>query len=1005
MPSSLTPFLKQIAEKLVAHSQTHNIPLSDMCVVLPSQRACMYFKHYLTEVVGGNVLAPTTLMMEDFVTRLANIEIADNISLLLELFRTYKEFDKNIAHNLEAFAPLGTVILRDFGMIDKNLTHEQAKAMFEYLQDVKAIERWSKELGEDSPLSKGEKSKLLDDYFAFWQYLQATYFRFKEKLLAQNRCYSGLAYSIVYQNIAKLWQQSDFQYIVFAGFNQFNKTEENIILWLVERKKAGIYWDIDDYYMNNPFQEAGKSIQHYIDDLKEVGYELEDFGIKENNIATQTKKIRIVGSNYVATQAKTASLVLEEYLKDFFKDEKTVEQLIERINYVGILLPDEDLLFPLLQSLPTQLLEAQKTSYAKTRRNLINITMGAGMKTTMLFKLIEYIFNLQQNIKRVESTPQAPSNGSFYYKDVLNILQHPLVRFIDEEQQLFDTTQNEIKYIYANNLVRIDIQSLLVRVGANGFLTALFADWQNNTANAIHYFYKLIQAINFTSSAEDTYSLIEREFLLKFYNTLKRLEGLPEIQQNDFNISTFKHFLFELLAGISVPFTGEPISAVQLMGMMETRAIDFEKVIILSCNEGIFPQGKVVDSIIPFDVRRTFKMPTYQDTDSLTAYRFYRLLQRANEITLIYSQTSGDIRSQSGERSRFITQILHELKNYPNIEIIEETTPTVLPEINYTEAVVKDETLIELIKKRLKDGRSPSALISYLTNPIEFFFQYILKIQEMTEVEESLNSRTFGILLHGTLETLFKPYLQQTITADTLYTLQEDTALIEMSLKTFAATDDALKGMQMEEGKNYILNRVIVQLCANFLKKEAELLAEKKSDLHIVGLEMTLEHSLQIPLSSGETVTFRLVGTADRIDIKNNTLRVIDYKTGSFKKNNLKATNTDELFRKPEKSKIIQLLLYKYLVIKALNKDTFPLPENIKHAIVDIESGFYFFKKLSDGYILYELDEEPKDRNEFCSYVEDFIVRIVNDLLSNKPFTSLLIEDEEETEDTEVSND
>ncbi len=454
------------------------------------------------------------------------------------------------------------------------------------------------------------------------------------------------------------------------------------------------------------------------------------------------------------------------------------------------------------------------------------------------------------------------------------------------------------------------------------------------------------------------------------------------------NLRIFKHFLYEILRNKRIPFTGEPLAPLQIMGAIESRTLDFENVIIMSCNEGIFPKGKVVNSIIPMDLRRTFRLPTHLETDATEAYTFYRLFHRAKNIYLIYSTSPAAV--GGAEKSRFLTQVKAELGKLPNIQIAEKQLVMQLPEnkIEHLE-VEKEPILIQKVEEYLQKGITPSFVNMYIRNPLEFFQRKILKLREPDEIEENMMVNTFGTIVHEFLDKKFKPYIGKEVSEEVIKSVYENRNQVLKEIE--ALIREFRGGMITASGKNYILKHVAQYLIHTFL----ELQVQKESPYYLVNQENTLSHTLKTTLKDGRTYRVRLWGKADRIDIiQNQVIRVVDYKTGTYHDADLRANEMKDLFLNPDKAKIIQLLVYKYLLIKNLQtKKITNLPPsfNTSNLILEhrkyIKSGFFFFRKLFDGFKEYQIKDEPQSTAEFLNYVEKFMTILVSDMLdTGKPF-------------------
>lgn len=948
------PFLKHVAQSLF--EQYESMELSNLLIVLPSRRACRYFKYYLATCSEKPLLSPEVLSMADFMRKQSKLASVDSISLLFKLYQVYKRFDKTPDHNLEKFAPLGMAMLKDFNLIDMNLTPEKAGELFEYLEESKAIERWAEELGSDREF---KKTASLDQYFMFWEALRQTYLHFRNELLQESKAYHGLAFRWVFEHLDEIIPKLPFEQIIFAGFSQLTHVEFQVMQKLVEEQKARIFWDTDKYYTEGNIQEAGEYFRifrkHYIADHP-------DF--HNVQIGSFEQHIEIVKTGEPITQVKFLAAELKKAVS-----EGNISA--DSINKIGILLPDETLLVPLLHSIPDVELEG------KSLAELTNITMGLSFQQSNLFHWLELWFRLQLNARQ-EGTMEI----AFYHQDILKLLSHPFAGISGETRK---AAQAVGQWLRSENKVYASPEELILKASSEPFFALIFSPWKEDFTQAIQQFLAFCKLIAEQLDAEE--QQMERFYLQEFYKAVQRLHDVLSVSPEKITLKTFRQFLFEILRSISIPFTGEPLGPVQIMGMLESRSLDFEQVFVLSCNDGILPKRKRPDSLIPFDLRSRFNLPTYRENDASFAYTFYRLFHKAKKVTLIYSDPA--IKPENGGMSRFLYQIKEEFSAFPKIKLTEKTIGLKVSVQQLDGPVIeKDDFTLNLIRERLEGGKSPSAISSYIRNPVEFYFDHILKLKEEELIEENLDAHTLGTLIHDTLELLLKPkdkLSHRDWLAEDFDPFFKEGFLLETILKV-GATSPEIKHMNLTKGKNYLLTKIAEKQIGVFLRKE-----QKTSPFRIVLAEDFLNHTIELNLSDGSTLNFKLGGKADRIDIIGNQLRVVDYKTGSFQKPHLKAESWEELFQKPEKGKIIQLMLYKYLLLKNLHSEAIApkIPSEWRLEQMEIKSGFFFFQSLSSGFVEYTLKDEPAEPNEFFTYVENFIRHWVEDLLNPaQPFTS-----------------
>ncbi|AFM04642.1 RecB family exonuclease [Bernardetia litoralis DSM 6794] len=1029
-PVSSLSFLQKVATKLYQEWKTD---ISDLHIVLPTRRACLYFKTFLSEIADETIFSPKVISLEDFIVGSSGLEIEDTSTLVFELYDSYQRFDKAVAGSLERFAPMAITMLSDFNLIDRNLV--KSHELFEYLDEVKTMERWGEMFGDaeqDSTISNLSK---IQEYYLFWENVEKTYNHFREKLESSNRAYSGLAFRWVYENLEQIIEDQRIECAVFVGFNQLYKAEELIIQKLEKLGKAKTYWDMDAFYIDAKWHEAGNYFRKFLQNGFIKGRR-EEVSFIENLIQTEKKEIEVISVVNTITQAKTAGHLLNEmieklvYKNEFFK-------FSQARNHTAVLLPDETMLLPMLYSLP-------KSSEGVNIQKLVNITMGVSLKNTPLFSLIKNLFQAQENMLRDEEQPL-----SVYHKDLQRILQHPYIRPMEEDEN------PPLKRMHDENIIYFSVKELS-DYKINGWLYGqLFEDWGKNERNpksddtdtgnihkALRSFFKIIEALahRFTQAE---FSL-ESEYLFEFYKLLKQVERMiityapneethignsifgeidEELSQKlnknkskssekqskktklkiPLKIESFERLLLELMRDRKIPFTGEPIAPIQIMGMLESRALDFENVIIISANEGIFPRGKVLNSSIPFDIRLQFKLPTHTEDDAAYSYNFYRLLQRSKKITLIYASDMEGMRG--GEPSRYVNQIKSELAHLENISFYESRLELPLPTFeNSTRIVEKTPAIIQRLEKYLtQEGLSPSYISRYLEEPMRFYEKKVLKLNEPPMMEEDLFQHTYGQVMHEALEELFEPLVGKEINEEWLDKTRKDKENLKLLVEKLITK--LAGGVMHDTGKNFLLKEVTQSLIPEFMRLQKE-----EAPIRLIALEQQLKNTITFDIKiDGQIrkIPLKLIGTADRIDIITTKegikrLQVIDYKTGKMDAAALKADTFEQLLS-DEKAKIIQLVLYKYLFIKTYQAGQIKhLPTDFSLEEYQIVSGFWFFRKLSSNFTPYHLKaEKDLTLDGFLAEVETFLQKVVENMLDAAiPFSDVIDVDiwEEEVE-------
>ncbi|MDB5261209.1 MAG: hypothetical protein JWQ14_490 [Adhaeribacter sp.] len=934
-------FLHQAAE-YIYNKYPENI--SQICVVLPTRRASIYFKNALAQVATEGIWSPEISSMEDFICRLAKVEILEPIHLQLDLFDIMQDLDPHI--EFDQFVAWASTLLEDFSRMDQEVV--DTKKLFEYVSEAKALERWD-------PHRLGfQISPLVQKYFKLWDNLEKTYEKLRRKLKAEKQAYAGMAYRYVAENIEELAGRTTCHQFIFIGLNAISRAEEIIIRTLLHDKKAEMLFDSDDFYMADTAQNrAGQFLKKY-----KKAWPLPDWKWQQNLLQTDTKEINAIAVANASMQGKIAG----QLLQDIRRQNPSAQ--------VAIVLPDETMLLPVLHSISEDIPD-------------YNVTMGLTFKGTPLYNLIDLLFDLH-----LTGVLQANANGyrvnMYHHLTVSKILTHPFIRryevylnslALNKSQQ--NLISNAAAEIIQKNRVLLSASELLQLGQEHPLFVALFKTWRN-CDDIIASFYDLIDLLKTVYQFQPE-NPIETEYLYIFYTLVKKLDSIFDCRQQKISVRSFKKFLYENIAQTRLPFSGEPISDIQVMGFLETRALDFENLIILSVNENILPQPKKHKSLMPYDVLKAFGLPTYAEQESMTSYYFYRLLQRAKKINLLYvlpSDTYG-----SGEKSRFILQIQHHLvPANPNITfrdltaVVEQHTSK-----NYEPDIIiqKDEQVLGSLRKALEKGFFPSHLNMYINCSLQYYFSKIAGIQETVEVEENIGADQFGNIVHKVLEDYFRPFQESKIlltAADVNKMLATLPKQVELAFKA-----GPLKHVP-EQGMNYLLAKIATQVLESYLKKEA---ASPDLPLHILSLEQKMEAVLPVEIG-GEMVWVKIAGKADRIDASEKAVRVIDYKTGLVTPADLKIRPEhvkEHLLTDRKYDKVRQLWLYRYLMAKQLEAEGGSMPPLPARRV---EAGIISFRNLNAGLMTSDIafsEEAAGTTVDFISATETYLKNFVREML------------------------
>ncbi len=912
-PSFLSKVSDHILEKYAEN-------LSDLCIVFPNRRAGLFLKNHLSDKLKKAFWSPTVFSIEDFICEIADRKIAENIRLIIELYDVHKKVEKEKAKSFDEFIRWGQVLLSDFNEVDLYLVN--ADDLFGYLSESKAISLWNT---DGKPLTEYQL-KYLHLYKSLASYYKELYLQ----LNAKNIAYQGMVYRYVAENIDNIDLTKKWHKILFVGFNALTASEEKIIKKLIQLDKAEILWDADKYYIENEIQEAGTLIRK---NRKTIGGK--EFNWLSDDFKNSEKEINIIGAVNGISQVKVAGNIIKNILPIDYKDTK---QSLK----TAIVLVDENLLIPLLHSLPAEVAQ-------------LNITMGYPLKHAAVYSFFDNLFALHENAKRL-SKPEFSMNQSFYFKDVVKLFAHPYMLNL-----LSGSKENIVESIIKKNKVFWNKEEILLLIPENNLdvkdsFKELLGDWNAQPYNSFECMVKFIALLqkklveeNEVHDAEknDFHTNIELEYLYVFSKLINNLQFSLSSIAADIELKTL-HTLFNQGVNLTkLPFYGEPLKGLQVMGLLETRTLDFDNLIMLSVNEGLLPSGKTNNSLIPFDIKRNFNLATYKDHDSIYAYHFYRLLQRAKKVYLLYNTEMDDF--GKGERSRFINQIVYELPKYNNNVKINESIVSSLPEkniVDYSISIQKSESVYAMLKEMAIGGMSPSAINAYRSCKLKFYFRYLLKLKEIDDVQEKIDAVTLGNIMHESLAELYKPYINKVINKEHIEAIKKDVeTMIRQAFLNYFHADE------INYGKNYLIFKVAIKLINNFLEKEMILLDAFKSEntfLTILALEKAFEKEMNL-IVNDEKIIINLYGKADRIDSTPNAIRIIDYKTGFFDKREVNIKDWNDLIDKPAMDKCFQLLFYAYLAQGIYDKS--------------IQSGIIGFKKLSEGFV--SVTTETKD--EFLS--------------------------------------
>ena len=871
--------------------------ISDITIVLPSKRAGGFLMNELKKDSSKTQFAPRIFSIEEFISEISNLSIISNTELLFKSYEAYLNTSSiNQKESFETYATWATTLLNDFNEIDRYLV--ETKSFFEYLSSIKTLERWG---------VKDEKTELIDAYLKFWGSLPLFYENIQMLLLKENAGYQGMVYREAASNLEHYINSSPNKKHVFIGFNALNTAEQYIFQAFLETGNAKIYWDTDQYFYQNNSHSASYFIRKYIKQWKY--FQGGPLPINAANFE-KPKHLQFIEVQKNIGQAKTVGKILSQLSP-------------EELNKTAIVLGDEALLVPVLYSLPD------------TVKN-INVTMGVVLANFPAVVFFELLFKIQ--LRKSEN---------LYYKDILSVLQHPF------GQDLLKNGNSIAQKLISENSSYLSFQQLLelAEKSEEQMLTLLFENWRDESKTAITAIQKLLESLLIIHSN----SSVNRVVLQRLNSIFNEIEAL-NTRYPFLSTSKSVQLLFsELVAFSTLDFEGDAYNGLQLMGVLETRVLDFENIIITSVNEGVFPSGKSNNSFITFDLKQQFNLPLYTEKDAIYTYHFYRLLQRAKRVILLYNNHSEGI--NTGEKSRFIRQL--EIENHPNHEIQKQIiSPRIQISPKPLKRIEKTEAVMDRVQEIAKKGFSPSALTGYIRNPLDFYFQKILRLKEVEEIEENVAANTLGTIVHDALERFYKPFEGMILTVQILLDMkgcihEEVTAQFK---KTF-------KGGNFSKGKNLIVFEVAKRYLSNFIDSEISQISAGNT-VKILKIETDLFLDIPIPELN---FPIKIQGKVDRVDEYNGQIRVIDYKTGAVKQADVEVFDWAEINQDYKFSKAFQILTYALMINQLV-------------PLINAEAGIISFKNLGSGFLKFGKKENLGSRNKIQIISEETLYQFTIEL-------------------------
>ena len=835
-------FLKLVAADLYKHTEGN---LAHTAVVFPNKRAGLFFNEYLAQESESPIWSPAYVSISELFRSLSPWEVGDPVKLVCELYKIFRR-ETQSTETLDDFYFWGEMLISDFDDADKNRV--DTDKLFSNLQDLRNImddytfiddeqEEAIRQFFQNFSIER--RTALKERFISLWNVLGNIYKGFRESLASQNIAYEGMMYRHVIEhlNVDKL----PYEKYVFVGFNVLNKVEHTLFTQLKDAGKAVFYWDYDEFYMKENRQavthEAGEFIRR---NLRDFPSPLSGELFKN---LSKPKEVHYIASSTENAQAR--------YLPQWIRNNLTTPE-----KETAVVLCNEALLQPVLHSLPAEVKH-------------VNITMGFPLSQTPVYSFLIALLELHTHGFNFKS-------GRYTFQSVVTLLKHPYTRQLTGQAELLE------KELTRNNR----FYPLPGELGKDEFLTRLFTPLSGNLNLCIRLSETLQQVASIyqanTSGTEDTdaFNQLYRESLFKAYTTINRFRTLIEEDELTVQSETFRRLLVKVLSATNIPFHGEPAIGMQVMGVLETRNLDFRHLVLLSVNEGQLPKSGGDSSFIPYNLRKAFGMTTIEHKIAVYAYYFYRLLQRAERITLIYNTSSDGL--NRGEWSRFMLQFLIEWPHPITRQFLEagqspQGTSSIT--VEKTPDVMRQMQSLFDVRANPKAKFSPSALNYYLDCPLKFYYRYVAGLSAPDEVSAEIDSATFGSIFHYAAEHIYKDLTThgKVINKEALETLLRnevklqdyvDTAFKKLFFNVPQNEKPEYNGVQLINSA--VIARYLKQLLQNDLRY---------APFTFIASEMEVDEPIDIQTPKG-VIKSRIGGIIDRMDSKDGTLRIVDYKTG-----------------------------------------------------------------------------------------------------------------------------
>ena len=875
----MNSFLYRVAK---AYYHQYDTDILNYTFVFPNRRAGLFFQKYLSELIDKPVFSPAILTVNDCFFNASQRRVADRTRELFRLYSIYRQVSSS-DEPFDTFLYWGEILLADFNEVDKYRI--DARQLFTNVKDLKDLDLFFDVFTDEQksaikhfwenfiPIIEG---KTKEEFIATWRILLPLYEEFRRQLFAENTATEGMIFREVSEQLKRKEDPDYFsgKKFVFVGFNALNPCEKLLFTELQKRGQADFYWDYEAAELRDSNNQASlfykENIQNFHSALQ-LDIETPDL---------KNKSWELISMPSAVGQTKEIYRLLNELYPDRSEDKNWIK--------TAVVLPDESMLVPLLHSLPPSI-------------EKINVTMGFPLNATPVSSLLENIFELQRRMNKRQQ---------FYHHTVSGILNHQYIHLLCS-----DDAVSIAEMMIRTNAMYVEPEAF----NKNELLAAIFTP-HTSSVGFVEYLLDILKKLNIAwqnkADAENDFRL-ECDFLFQYYISLNRLnEVITSVADTaEITIDTLLKLVRQLIGGISIPFEGEPLNGLQIMGMLETRGLDFENLIICSFNEGVFPKKSTSNSFIPYNLRKAFNLPTAEYHDAISAYNFYRLISGARRLIFLYdSRNEG---AQTGEVSRYIHQLrYHYGVQFQLINIAYDIrTPS-----DRTMQVEKTPEVMAKLQPYLSDANdapalSATSLNSYIDCPLQFYLTQVEQMREPEEVQETIEAGMFGTLLHAVMEGLYKSFEGKTVHKTALEELWTNPLTVDRAIRTAFSENYFMKGKNPDlvlEGNYLLVARVIRKYVIQILKKDAE-----NSPFNYIQSER--KERMRFPIHGGESAV-NLKGFIDRVDERQGVTRILDYKTGS---GSLEFKSPDDVFkRNMDKRPKFVLQTFLYCLLYGQGNDT-----------------------------------------------------------------------------------